>query len=137
MDIDIDMVFRKYMLSSLLIMVLLTGAVFVIVNVIMQTDVTVAVVISVLFSISIELADVLLWKHIAKSSPDSLTTFYSAISGIRMLLALGTMLVYYLVAPDGGMTSFFVVFLIYYFVVLGHHAIFFARLTNSGKLNKL
>ena len=133
---DIDKICGKYMLSSLLLIVALTVVTLCADNMLFHQMVMVPVVVSVAYSVIFEAADVLVWRHIVRNSPGSLTTFFTAVSGFRMLLALATMLIYYLVAREADMTVFIVVFLIYYFVILGHHAIFFVRLTNSGKLNK-
>ena len=93
------------------------------------------VAVSAVFSIVVESADALVWRKVAKTSPDSLTTFYSAVSGFRMLLALATMFVCYLVVGRDAVAPYIVVLLVYYFVLLAHHSIFFSRLTNGGKLN--
>ena len=62
---------------------------------------------------------------------NGLTGFYTAVSGFRMLLALGTMLVYYIIMGSETMMTFFLVFVAFYFVLLVHHAIYFAKV--SGK----
>lgn len=89
------------------------------------------VAVSVAFSLIIELADVLVWRTVSLKWPDSLTTFYSSVSGFRMLLALAALFVCYFCVDEGKMATFVVVFLIYYFVMLAHHAIFFAREANA------
>ena len=47
-------------------------------------------VVSVVFTLVIEFADVIIWKFLAKNSVDTLPTFFSAVSGFRMLLAIAT-----------------------------------------------
>lgn len=89
------------------------------------------VAVSVAFSLIIELADILVWRMVSLKSPDSLTTFYSSVSGFRMLLALAALFVCYFCVDEGKMATIVVVFLIYYFVMLAHHAIFFAREANA------
>ena len=93
------------------------------------------VAVSAVFSIVVESADALVWRKVAKKSPDSLTTFYTAVSGFRMLLALATMFVCYIIVGRDAVAPYIVVMLVYYFVLLAHHSIFFSRLSNGGKLN--
>ena len=95
--------------------------------------------VSVVFSLVVNVADILVWRKIACKAPEHLTTFYTAVSGFRMLLALALLLVSYLTMSDkSGMVAFVTVFLAYYFVMLGLHSIFFSLVSNnSDKLNKL
>lgn len=93
------------------------------------------VAVSAVFSIVVESADALVWRRVAKKSPDSLTTFYTAVSGFRMLLALATMLVCYIIVGRDAIMPYILVLLVFYFAMLAHHSIFFSRLSNGGKLN--
>ena len=93
------------------------------------------VAVSAVFSIVVESADALVWRKVAKTSPDRLTTVYTAVSGFRMLLALATMFVCYIIVGRDAVAPYIVVMLVYYFVLLAHHSIFFSRLSNGGKLN--
>ena len=45
------------------------------------------VAVSAVFSIVVESADALVWRKVAKKSPDSLNTFYTADSGLSMHMA--------------------------------------------------
>lgn len=127
---DIDKLCKKYTRQTLL----LTASLFIIALIIFRVwnlySLLIPLVISVLFTIVVDTSDALLWRRIAKSNPESLTTFYSAVSGIRMLLALATMFVYYLVEGRDAMLHFFIVFAIFYFVMVAHHSIFFAKVSN-------
>ena len=87
------------------------------------------------FSLVVEVADAKVWQRVAKKSPEGLTTFYTAVSGFRMLLALATMFVCYIIVGRDAVAPYIVVMLVYYFVLLAHHSIFFSRLSNGGKLN--
>ena len=95
------------------------------------TDWMLPVVVSVAFSLVMELADVLVWRMVSLKAPNFLTTFYSSVSGFRMLLALAALFVCYLLVDEEKMMTLDVVFLIYYAVMLVHHAIFFAREANA------
>ena len=82
-----------------------------------------------------ECADALIWRRVAGTSPESLPSFYTAVSGFRMLLALAVMFVYWLVEGQESMKMFFFVFAAYYIMLLAHHSIFFAGV--SGSIDKL
>lgn len=86
-------------------------------------------VISVCFSLAVDMADSIIWCRVAAKSPENLPTFYTAVSGFRMLFALLTMFVYYLVAGRDAMLVFFLVFMAFYVMLLIHHTVFFAKLS--------
>ena len=132
---DIDRLCSKYIVWSMILIVLLTVAAFLVEKFGFFPALMYPVAVSAVFSIVVESADALVWRRVAKKSPDSLTTFYSAVSGFRMLLALATMFVCYLVVGRDAVAPYIVVLLVYYFVLLAHHSIFFSRLSNGGKLN--
>ena len=132
---DIDKLSGRYIAWSVFLIILLT-LLGLLVGVFFQIDgMTAYLAVGAGFSIVVESADALVWRRVAKKSPDSLTTFYSAVSGFRMLLALATMFVCYLVVGRDAVAPYIVVLLVYYFVLLAHHSIFFSRLSNGGKLN--
>ena len=93
-------------------------------------DLLTPIIVSVAFSLVTCVAIAQIWKRVALSSPDSLPTFFTAVSGFRLLLALAVMFVYYLVAGRDKMLPFFLVFMVFYLVSLAHHSIFFARINN-------
>lgn len=132
---DIDRLCSRYIVVSLSLVILLTFLAFIAEKTGLFTALMYPVAVSAVFSIVVESADALIWRKVAKSSPDSLTTFYSAVSGFRMLLALATMLGCYIAVGREGIMPYVLVLLVFYFVMLAHHSIFFSRLTNGGKLN--
>ena len=67
-----------------------------------------------------------------KNSPDSLPTFFTAVSGFRLLLALAVMFVYYLLDNNDTMLKFFIVFMVFYVASLAHHTVFFSRVSNRS-----
>ena len=93
-------------------------------------DLLTPVIVSVVFSLVVCVAIALMWRRVAQRSADSLPTFFTAVSGFRMLLALAVMFVYYLVDNQDSMLRFFMVFIAFYFAMLAHHSIFFARINN-------
>ena len=89
-------------------------------------------IIATVFTLVVSAAIGMVWRRVAKRSPESLPTFFTAGSGFRMLLALAVMFVYYLVYGRSAMLLFFVVFIVFYFVSLAHHSIFFAKVSNRS-----
>lgn len=81
--------------------------------------------VSALYTLAIVVAEGLLWGRVASRSVDALTTFYSAVSGFRMLLTLVVMFGYYLAFGRDEMLGFLSVLAPFYVVMLVHHSIFF------------
>ena len=71
------------------------------------------------------------WKKVATSNPEMLTSVYMATSGFRMLLALATLTAVYFIVGREQMMPYAVVFMIFYLVAVGHHSYFFARFNNK------
>ena len=88
-------------------------------------------IVSAAFTLVVSCANCLVWRRVAKHSPDSLPTFYTASSGFRMLLGLAVMFIYYLIAGRAAMLVFVLVFMAFYLVSLVHHSVFFARVMNK------
>lgn len=132
---DIDKLCGRYIVWSMVYIFILTIVCFIFEKLGLFSGLMYPVAVSAVFSIVVESADALVWRKVAKTSPDSLTTFYTAVSGFRMLLALATMFVCYIIVGRDAVAPYIVVMLVYYFVLLAHHSIFFSRLSNGGKLN--
>ena len=132
---DIDKLCGRYIAWSVCLIILLSFL-GLFVGIFMQIDgMTSYLAVGAGFSLVVEVADAKVWRRVAKKSPDSLTTFYTAVSGFRMLLALATMLVCYIIVGRDAIMPYILVLLVFYFAMLAHHSIFFSRLTNGGKLN--
>lgn len=132
---DIDKLCGRYIVWSMIYIFILTIGCFILEKLGLFSGLMYPVAVSAVFSIVVESADALVWRKVAKKSPDSLTTFYTAVSGFRMLLALATMFVCYIIVGRDAVAPYIEVMLVYYFVLLAHHSIFFSRLSNGGKLN--
>ena len=132
---DIDKLCGRYIAWSVCLIILLSFL-GLFVGLFLQIDgMTSYLAVAAGFSLVVEVADAKVWRRVAKKSPDSLTTFYTAVSGFRMLLALATMLVCYIIVGRDGIMPYILVLLVFYFAMLAHHSIFFSRLSNGGKLN--
>ena len=128
---DINRKCVKYISGSVILSGVLSLLMYIAAIIGWVTDWMLPVVVSVAFSLVMELADVLVWRMVSLKAPNFLTTFYSSVSGFRMLLALAALFVCYILVDEEKMMTLDVVFLIYYAVMLVHHAIFFAREANA------
>ena len=126
---DIQKLSIAYIRQGLMVTVALALVVFLIMQV-KYLDLLTPVIFSVVFSLVMCVSVALIWRRVAQSAADSLPTFFTAVSGFRLLLALAVMFVYYLVDTQNSMLSFFMVFIAFYFAMLAHHTIFFARINN-------
>ncbi|WP_315342911.1 hypothetical protein [Hoylesella oralis] len=87
--------------------------------------------VAVVFSLMSEITEAKVWCRVAQRAVDSLPTFFMAVSGFRMLLALIVFFVYYLIAGRSEMSVFFLIFLVFYLMLIIHHALFFAKMQKS------
>lgn len=86
--------------------------------------------VSAVYALVVEVADAVAWRRVAAGSPDSMPTFFMAVSGLRFMVALVVMFVYFLLAGKTGkadMGTFILIFALFYVAVLLHHTLFFAR----------
>ena len=113
----------------------ISSALFLLTLLVMQVwflDLLTPAIVSVAFTLLVCFTIGLVWRYVAKNSPDSLPTFFTAVSGFRLLLALAVMFVYYLLDNNDIMLSFFLVFMVFYVASLAHHTLFFARVSNRS-----
>ena len=123
---DIDKLSWYYRKQSILLIAGLTLIAFIGMKVWFQNDSLTPLIVSIVFSLIVENIDIMIWARIAKHSPENLPTFFMGVSGFRMLLGIGVMFVYYLVADRTTMFLFFLIFAVFYLVLLVHHTTFFA-----------
>ena len=124
---------RKMSLNYIRQGLYVSAALFMLTLLVMQVwflDLLAPAIVSVAFTLVVCFTIGLVWRYIAKNSPDNLPTFFTAVSGFRLLLALAVMFVYYLLNKK-TMLSFFIVFMVFYVASLAHHSFFFARVSNK------
>ena len=93
----------------------------------------VPLIVSVGFAFVIEMADILIWQRVRQSGQDdALSTFYTAVSGFRMLLALAVLGISYFVFGREVMPKFCMVFLAFYAMMIIHHSLFFMHRSGCG-----
>lgn len=129
---NIDTTARKYIIQSLLLTLSVSALIYAISYMLDRHDMMMMpVIVSSLFSIILSVSIVLIWRYVAKNTPETLTTFYTATSGFRMLAALIVLAVVYAVVGRDMMLPYVVVFIVFYFIMIAHHSIYFARITNK------
>ena len=128
---SVEKLSKNYMKQGLFIAVGLTLITLLVMQV-WFLDLLTPAIISAVFALVMCWTIGLIWRRVAKRSPESLPTFFTAVSGFRLLLALTVMFVYYLVDTHDSMLRFFLVFMAFYIVSLIHHTIFFARVSNHS-----
>lgn len=128
---NVDKLSKSYMKQGLFLTVALALLTLLVMQV-WQFDLLVEIIVSVVFSLIVCWTIGLVWRWVAKNHQESLPTFFTAVSGFRLLLALAVMFVYYLVCGRSAMLPFFLVFMVFYFASLIHHSIFFAKVSNRS-----
>jgi hypothetical protein len=81
------------------------------------------------FTLLFYVIDGWVWYWVASRHKDYLSSFFTGTSGLRFLLSLAVLGIYYLVAGKAGMVTFLLVFVAYYMVTLAHHALFFSKVS--------
>lgn len=119
----------KYIGTGVLMTGLLSVAGFFLIQ---KYDIRWALIVSMVFTTVVYVAEGRVWYRVASKAADSLTTFFTACSAFRLLLALVTIFIYYMVKGREAMMPFFLTFAAYYVVQLAHHSTFFARITNRS-----
>ena len=134
---NIDKTCARYICSGTIYIALLCGAACYVTMLIADAIVRATVIssssVSAAFFFIFVVTEGLVWRKVAKSHPDSLPTFFTATSGFRLLLSLAVMLGYYIACGRESMLTFFLVFAVFYVVLLLHHTIFFARVSNRSQ----
>ncbi len=127
---NIDKLSRQYTRQGVFLATGLCMVGLIIMQVWRLNDLLTPLVVGTAFSLVVETADAMVWGKVAKNSPESLPTFFAAVSGFRMLAALAVMFVYYLTA-DAPMGTFLIVFAVFYVAQMAHHTLFFSRVSNK------
>lgn len=122
---------RRYVVQTILAVVVLSLAVLSLQMFAHVDGLVPPLVVSAVFTLVVELADIFIWKKIAETSEDALHTFFSAVSGLRMLLALFTLTGRCIAVGRDAMLEYCMVFLVFYFYMIIHHSAFFSHVNNS------
>ena len=128
---DINKLCKSYIIQFIFLFAVMNGLV-IIVEKVFSLDLLTEMIVSSSFLLLTGIAIALIWRWVALNHRDSLPTYFTAVSGFRLLLSLAVMFVYYLTDSRDSMLQFFLVFMAYYVVSLVHHTFFFARVSNRS-----
>ena len=128
---EIKGISRRYILQSLCLLAVVTLIPILLSLLTNVGNLTVPTIVALSFAVVVESVDALVWGKVRQAGDDGLPTFYTAVSGFRMLLALATLVVCYFVVGRDAMMEYCLVFMGYYFTIMIHHSVFFARISNS------
>ncbi len=128
---DINNTARRYVGEGLLLIIFLWMVSTIAACLLPDKNLMAPTWVSTGFSLVFLIGFAILWRWIATSKKDVLTTLYSVMSGFRMILALFTLFICYLVVGRDAMAPYVIIFMIFYLVMVGFHSIFFARRTNK------
>lgn len=122
----------KYYIVQTVVIFLVMNFLVKVVGKVWNLDLWAEMMVSSSFLLVMGVVIALIWRWVATSHKESLPTFFTTVSGFRLLLALGVMFVWYLADKNDTMLQFFMVFMAYYVVSLVHHSFFFARVSNRS-----
>ena len=128
---DINKLCKSYIIQVIFLFAVMNGL-MIIVEKVFSLDLLTEMIVSSSFLLLTGIVIALIWRWVALNHKDSLPTYFTAVSGFRLLLALAVMFVYYLTDSRDSMLQFFLVFMAYYVVSLVHHTFFFARVSNRS-----
>ena len=128
---DINKLCKNYIVQTVILFVVMNLIVS-IVQKVWGIDLLAEMIVSSSFLLVMGVGIALIWRWVASSHKESLPTFFTAVSGFRLLLALGVMFVWYLTDKNDTMLRFFLVFMLCYVMQLTHHTTFFARLSKHS-----
>ena len=129
---NIESLFRRFIRQGLCLVAALFLIGLLVMRVWYLNEMLTPLIVSAVFALVVYAAYGMVWRRVASRSPEQLPTFFTAVSGFRLLLALAVMFVYYLVVGRDMMLPFFLVFMAFYVVSLAHHSIFFAKVSNRS-----
>ncbi len=127
----VDRLCKLFVVQIIALVVISVAIAFAVSRLLNVDDFVVPITVASSFSFVVGIVEGLVWRLVAKKCPDNLTTFFTAVSGFRMLLALATIFTFYLVCGNAKMLEFCIVFMAFYLVFLIHHSVFFSYVSNS------
>ena len=128
--IDEDKIARRYAGIGLMLIIVLWLMSILVATLRPEWQLMSPIWVSTGFSLIFLLGFAVLWKWVVRKHKDSVTTLYSVVSGFRMLMALFTLFIVFLVVGRAAMLPYVLIFMIFYLVMVAYHSIYFSRITN-------
>ncbi len=128
--IDEDKIARRYAGIGLMLIIVLWLMSILVATLRPEWQLMSPIWVSTGFSLIFLLGFAVLWRWVVRKHKDSVTILYSVVSGFRMLMALFTLFIVFLVVGRAAMLPYVLVFMIFYLVMVAYHSIYFSRITN-------
>ena len=128
--IDEDKIARRYAGIGLMLIIVLWLMSILVATLRPEWQLMSPIWVSTGFSLIFLLGFAVLWRWVVRKHKDSVTTLYSVVSGFRMLMALFTLFIVFLVVGRAAMLPYVLVFMIFYLVMVAYHSIYFSHITN-------
>ena len=128
--IDDDKIARRYAGIGLMLIIVLWLMSILVATLRPEWQLMSPIWVSTGFSLIFLLGFAVLWRWVVRKHKDSVTTLYSVVSGFRMLMALFTLFIVFLVVGRAAMLPYVLVFMIFYLIMVAYHSIYFSRITN-------
>ncbi len=128
--IDEDKIARRYAGIGLMLIIVLWLMSILVATLRPEWQLMSPILVSTGFSLIFLLGFAVLWRWVVRKHKASVTTLYSVVSGFRMLMALFTLFIVFLVVGRAAMLPYVLVFMIFYLVMVAYHSIYFSRITN-------
>ena len=128
--IDEDKIARRYAGVGLMLIIVLWLMSILVATLRPEWQLMSPIWVSTGFSLIFLLGFAVLRRWVVRKHKDSVTTLYSVVSGFRMLMALFTLFIVFLVVGRAAMLPYVLVFMIFYLVMVAYHSIYFSRITN-------
>ena len=128
---DVEKAWRRYAVEGMLITIVLTLIVIAVSMRFPEWNLVTPLVVTNIFSLTVCIVEALVLHCVVQHDTENLHTFFTAATGIRMLLALFTLTGCYIAVGRDAMLPYCTVFMSFYFVFLIHHSVYFTRVLNS------
>lgn len=128
---------RLYLKMSLLLVAILISGSYIISDIVLGYVASTQILISAVFNLITAFAFIAVWKKVALASVKNLPVLFLSASGIRILLAAMTVLVYCFAMRGNSQSikEFAVVFMAFYFVMLVFDTWFFVKTEKTKRIN--
>ena len=121
----------KHIFTSIIVSVVYALVVVGVGQVARKSALAAPVIVTLAYSVLESIVSSSVWCWVALNHQDSLPTFYTALSGFRMLVALAFLAAVYIVVGRDAMLPYVVVFFLNYVVMLILHSSFYTRQTRA------
>ena len=128
---------RLYTTMSLLLVAILTSASYLLTDMLLGYVAGMQIIISAIFNLIAAFVFIQVWKKVALTSVRNLPVLFLSASGMRILLAAMTVLVYCFAMRGNSQSikEFAIVFMAFYFVMLAFDTWFFIKTEKTKLIN--